>query len=548
MLLLLAALTLIPISMKAENEVSCVYVGGHIRRERPGTITTLRNSGFQYVILFNVHVDTDGTLLTDGETICKNGEYVFSNTQPNYQADIAKLKAEGSAISRIDICIGGWGNDSYGHIRSLIERDGTGPQTILYRNFKALLEAVPEIDGVNNDQEQDYDQNSAAKFHIMMYDIGYTTTLAPYMNRSYWQGLCKQIRAARPDAVERVMVQCYDGGAGNVNDVKNWTFEGVPNIHVGLCNEGNHGAWNVENNEKQYAKWRDEHGAKGGFVWVYNDNSWNLNETAASINRVFSARTCSDEEAMVEVFPELKFGGQGVKLPQGTFSQGQLALYGIKANDLASAKILREGVKARFFINPANQGTARTLSSDAQTLGTTYNNKICSITIEYTEPDPTATPTIAYEDGTLKFACETKGAVCTYTIEPEDAVSTTGESYTPTAVYHITATAKAKGFNPSEEAKATLIYNIIDPQQEEEEETAIFNVKSRALFVSSEADNITVTGLRENEEVAAYSLDGILIGTATSTSGKAVINATRPSENIVVLKVGDKSYKINLNK
>ena len=34
------------------QEGSGVYVGGHIRRERPNTITKLKNSGFTYVILF----------------------------------------------------------------------------------------------------------------------------------------------------------------------------------------------------------------------------------------------------------------------------------------------------------------------------------------------------------------------------------------------------------------------------------------------------------------------------------------------------------------
>lgn len=65
-----------------------VYVGGHIRRERPATIEKLRNSGFTYVILFNVNVESDGTLTTDGETVCKDGKYVFGNTQPDYVSDI----------------------------------------------------------------------------------------------------------------------------------------------------------------------------------------------------------------------------------------------------------------------------------------------------------------------------------------------------------------------------------------------------------------------------------------------------------------------------
>ncbi len=54
------------------REVSGIYAGGHIRRRRPNTITKLRNSGFTYLILFNVNVEADGTLTTDDETICKN--------------------------------------------------------------------------------------------------------------------------------------------------------------------------------------------------------------------------------------------------------------------------------------------------------------------------------------------------------------------------------------------------------------------------------------------------------------------------------------------
>ena len=63
------------------REVSGIYAGGHIRRGRPNTITKLRHSGFTYLILFNVDVKPDGTLTTDGDTICYNGEYVFQKTR-----------------------------------------------------------------------------------------------------------------------------------------------------------------------------------------------------------------------------------------------------------------------------------------------------------------------------------------------------------------------------------------------------------------------------------------------------------------------------------
>ena len=91
--LTLFALGQLPLAAQLKiKPVSGVYVGGHIRRERPKTITKLRESGFTYALLFNVHVCADGTLITDGDTICYNGEYVFDQTHPNYQEDIKNLK------------------------------------------------------------------------------------------------------------------------------------------------------------------------------------------------------------------------------------------------------------------------------------------------------------------------------------------------------------------------------------------------------------------------------------------------------------------------
>ena len=81
----------------------------------------------------------------------------------------------------------------------------------MYKNFKALKNAIPEIDAVNNDDEHCYDVATAVKFHQMMYELGYKTTIAPYTNRSFWENLVSQLG----DRCDRVLIQCYDGGAGN---------------------------------------------------------------------------------------------------------------------------------------------------------------------------------------------------------------------------------------------------------------------------------------------------------------------------------------------
>ena len=83
---------LLGISLMGElSAQSSVYVGGHFRRERPNTVTTLKSSGFDCVILFNVNVETDGTLTTDGDTICFQGNYVFAKKHPYYISDVNRI-------------------------------------------------------------------------------------------------------------------------------------------------------------------------------------------------------------------------------------------------------------------------------------------------------------------------------------------------------------------------------------------------------------------------------------------------------------------------
>lgn len=283
-----------------------VYVGGHIRRERPGTIEKLRNSGFTYIILFNINVEPDGTLTTDGETVCKDGKYVFGNTQPNYVSDIKKLKQAPTTISRIEICIGGWGNESFRRIKELINSHGVGSGTILYKNFKALKNAIPEIDAVNNDDEHCYDVATAVKFHQMMYELGYKTTIAPYTNRSFWENLVSQLG----DRCDRVLIQCYDGGAGN--NPSDWHL-GNRAVHAGRMNYQEGG---VDACVAQMESWKRNNGVSGGFIWLYNDETWNLNQWATRMLRVFGTKKCDDSIAIL--YADSDYRGYSKSLGEGS--------------------------------------------------------------------------------------------------------------------------------------------------------------------------------------------------------------------------------------
>ena len=373
LLFLVSCLSYITVTAQAG---SGVYVGGHIRRERPRTIETLKNSGFTYVILFNVNVESDGTLTTDGETICSDGKYVFDATQPHYADDVKALKTWPTAIERIEICIGGWGNESYLRIRDLVNSEGTGENTILYRNFKALKEAVPDIDAVNNDDEHGYDAATAVKFHAMMYDLGYTTTIAPYTNKSFWQSLVTGLNRQRPGACERVLIQCYDGGAGN--NPSNWKLGGLP-VHAGRTNYQT----DMETSVAQMQSWKDNNGVEGGFVWVYNDETWNLNKWASAMNRIFPSKADAaiDRPAVATLYSENNYEGYAVALPEGSYSTGELSAWGIANKDIASFR-LEEGYRLTAYINSDLTGMSKSWTDSELPRMGAWGNRLSSLKIE----------------------------------------------------------------------------------------------------------------------------------------------------------------------
>lgn len=371
---------------------SAIYSCGHMRRNRSQAINNLRNSGYTTAILFNIDVQPDGTLTTDfnwgnqqaaeaGGIMCQDGEYVFAKYQPNYIKDITNLLTAPTSISRLEFCIGGWGNGSYGNIKKLIDSEGTGEETMLYRNFKALHEALPQVVAINNDQEQDYDVNTAAAFHLMLAETGFKTTIAPYTNKSFWQRLVAKLNA-QSEICEIVYLQTYGGGAWNNPD--DWKVFGDIPMYIGFDCEA---SANIGNMESNFTNWRDNCGTEGGFLWNYNSEARNLNEWATAINRIYP--TVVEEDPAAIFYQDIDYGGYAVGLPAGEFTQADLALYGIQARDITSFEI-KEGYKVSMYKGNALRGTPSVWAESAPFIGTEWNDKVCSIRIEPDEGNSVA--------------------------------------------------------------------------------------------------------------------------------------------------------------
>jgi fructan beta-fructosidase len=217
-------------------------------------------SGFTTLITFAMHVNPDGTLLIGGVT-CSNGVYVGPT---NWSSLVTTLKTPPTTVTRYEVCVGGWQDTSYNDIESLVASQGTGPGSMLYKNFQALKNAVPGIDAINDDDEQTYDLNSSTSFANMLGGLGYKFTMVPYTDQSFWVNLKNSVTNC-----DYIYLQCYEGGAGN--DPGQWDTAFGNEVVVIPGQESNTSI------PATFHSWYLETGVQGGFYYpdvVFDSTYW----------------------------------------------------------------------------------------------------------------------------------------------------------------------------------------------------------------------------------------------------------------------------------
>ena len=153
---------------------------------------------------------------------------------------------------------------------------------------------------------------------------------------------------------------------------------------------------------------------------------------------------------------------------------------------------------------------------------------------------PCATPSISYESGKLKFACETAGAKYHYTISDKDmatdALSEDGNVFL-SAAYDISVYATADGYKASDKVEATLYWINANL----ENGTNINQVRTRGVVASAHDGIISLSGLDDGEVVKFFAADGKYLGSTVAANGAA---SYAVSESLVIAKVGKDSIKI----
>lgn len=255
-----------PSAPAAEGDgwVSAVFGGGpfvtKLDSSRYKTLEKLRTSGFNTAIVWSVHVHDDGSLWLNDVKVCDDGKVVASSRITKYWNQI---KGEGSSVTRVELSVGAWGCKDFEAIGAMMKRDGRGSDTELYKNFKALIDAY-DADAVDFDDETCYDPQILTDFGRMCVDMGVKVTLCPYTMTDVW----KKVKDNLGDAVDRIYVQCYAGGAGNYGQLASWKNAFGMDVIPGLYNTESTG--NTAAAMGSYLK-KNSGYVTGGFMWLWDE-------------------------------------------------------------------------------------------------------------------------------------------------------------------------------------------------------------------------------------------------------------------------------------
>src|SRR5687767_15609410 len=94
---------------------SAVFGGGPFYTGGTTVMNTLRASGFDTVVLWTIHVHSNGNLVFNDHLVVSSGAYVGTSTWPG---QLATLKQAPTSVNRIEVGVGSWGVADFETIRN----------------------------------------------------------------------------------------------------------------------------------------------------------------------------------------------------------------------------------------------------------------------------------------------------------------------------------------------------------------------------------------------------------------------------------------------
>jgi hypothetical protein len=248
----------------AQTGFTGIFGGGPFYKNAANNITEIENSGFTEAIVWSVEVNSAGDLNFNGEfPLTSGGVYVGNETHPDFPGNMALLKQ--GTVNRVTFSVGSSNVGDWQDITALVKAQGTGPTSILYKDFQALKAAIPALDAIDFDDENSFNSPTTVEFGVMLGKLGYHVTPDPFDDSSYWTSVVSKINTQLPGTVDGVHLQAYAGGEGN-NPCVGWNFGSVP-VFPGLWDQND----TPSQVESIMSGWHTQCGIIGGTMWLYDD-------------------------------------------------------------------------------------------------------------------------------------------------------------------------------------------------------------------------------------------------------------------------------------
>jgi hypothetical protein len=163
LLFLLLALALLGEVASAQTGFTGIFGGGPFYKNPANNIIEIENSGFTEAIVWSVEVSSTGDLNFNGEfPLTSNGSYIGDQTHSDFAANMATLKQ--GTVKRVTFSIGSSNFGDWQDITALVNSQGTGPTSILYKDFQALKAAIPALDAIDFDDENSFNTPTTIAF------------------------------------------------------------------------------------------------------------------------------------------------------------------------------------------------------------------------------------------------------------------------------------------------------------------------------------------------------------------------------------------------
>jgi hypothetical protein len=248
----------------AQTGFTGIFGGGPFYKNAANNITEIENSGFTEAIVWSVEVSSVGDLNFNGEfPLTSGGVYVGNATHPDFPGNMALLKQ--GTVKRVTFSVGSSNVGDWQDITALVTAQGTGPTSILYKDFQALKAAIPALDAIDFDDENSFNSPTTVEFAVMLGKLGYHVTPDPFDDSSYWTSVVSKINTQLPGTVDGVHLQAYAGGSGN-NPCVGWNFGSVP-VFPGLWDQND----TPSQVESIMSGWHSQCDIIGGTMWLYDD-------------------------------------------------------------------------------------------------------------------------------------------------------------------------------------------------------------------------------------------------------------------------------------